>query len=243
MDCPFNVRVISPLPCSVLCHDYKLGKISLKLFEFHLPHLQTSSLDIKVGWLEIAAGMPALNEWPEIFSAFLPRCLCMRERMELLKRLVDKNSPESKVNTGRFSFTSRDFLSRRFSKQEYVQREELLMAKRSMKSLLHLLLIFGNLTWIVAISGIDKLIQSHVKVSVQKECSFFERISPILKEPKKATQQAAQKTLLLSVDQLLQAISWPRIFRSGRVMTVPYHGGGRSKKINAWYLNTHMVYL
>jgi hypothetical protein len=24
---------------------------------------------------------------------------------------------------------------------------------------------------------------------------------------------------------------------------VPYHGGGRSKKINAWYLNTHMVYL
>jgi hypothetical protein len=24
---------------------------------------------------------------------------------------------------------------------------------------------------------------------------------------------------------------------------VPYHGGGRSKKINAWYLNTLMVYL
>ncbi len=23
---------------------------------------------------------------------------------------------------------------------------------------------------------------------------------------------------------------------------VPYHRGGRSKKINAWYLNTHMVY-
>jgi hypothetical protein len=23
---------------------------------------------------------------------------------------------------------------------------------------------------------------------------------------------------------------------------VPYHGGGRSKKINAWYLNTHMVF-
>jgi hypothetical protein len=29
--------------------------------------------------------------------------------------------------------------------------------------------------------------------------------------------------------------------QSNRV--VPYHGGGRSKKINAWYLNTHMVYL
>ncbi len=27
------------------------------------------------------------------------------------------------------------------------------------------------------------------------------------------------------------------------VVTVPYHGGGRSKKINAWYLNTLMVYL
>jgi hypothetical protein len=24
---------------------------------------------------------------------------------------------------------------------------------------------------------------------------------------------------------------------------VPYHGGGRIKKINAWYLNTLMVYL
>jgi hypothetical protein len=45
---------------------------SLKLLEFHLPHLQTSSLDISVGWLEIAAGMPARNEWPEIFSEFFP---------------------------------------------------------------------------------------------------------------------------------------------------------------------------
>jgi hypothetical protein len=27
------------------------------------------------------------------------------------------------------------------------------------------------------------------------------------------------------------------------MVTVPYHGGGRSKKINAWYLNTLMVYL
>ncbi len=27
------------------------------------------------------------------------------------------------------------------------------------------------------------------------------------------------------------------------IVVVPYHGGGRSKKINAWYLNTHMVYL
>ncbi len=93
------------------------------------------------------------------------------------------------------------------------------MAKRSMKSLLHLLLLFGNLTWMVAVSGTEKFIQFQVKVSVQKEFSFLERISPNLKEPKKATQQAAQKTLLLSVDQLLLAISWPRIFRSGRVMT------------------------
>ncbi len=139
--------------------------------------------------------------------------------MELLKRLVERNKPESKVNTGRFSLTSRDFLSRRFSKQVYGQRGESFMANRSIKSLLPLLLIFGNLTCTVAISGIDKLMQSHVSVSEQKMKSFFERISPILNEPKKATQQAAQKTLLLSVDQLLQAISWPRIFRRGRVIT------------------------
>ncbi len=28
-----------------------------------------------------------------------------------------------------------------------------------------------------------------------------------------------------------------------KILCVPYHGGGRSKKINAWYLNTLMVYL
>jgi hypothetical protein len=33
------------------------------------------------------------------------------------------------------------------------------------------------------------------------------------------------------------------IEKKGKTFTVPYHGGGRSKKINAWYLNTHMVYL
>jgi hypothetical protein len=27
------------------------------------------------------------------------------------------------------------------------------------------------------------------------------------------------------------------------ILIVPYHGGGRSKKINAWYLNTLMVFL
>jgi hypothetical protein len=37
------------------------------------------------GWLEIAAGIPARNEWPEMFSEFFPRCLCMRSRMVLLK--------------------------------------------------------------------------------------------------------------------------------------------------------------
>jgi hypothetical protein len=93
------------------------------------------------------------------------------------------------------------------------------MAKRSMKSLLFLLLLLGNLTWMVAMSGTERLTQPQVKVSVLYEFSFFERISPILNDPKNATQQAAQKTLLLSVDQLLVAISWPRILRSGRVMT------------------------
>ncbi len=88
-----------------------------------------------------------------------------------------------------------------------------------MKSLVFLPLLFGNLTWMVAVYGTERLTQSQVRVSVLYEFSLSERISPILKEPKKATQHAAQKTLLLSVDQLLVAISCPRIFRSGRVMT------------------------
>jgi hypothetical protein len=32
-------------------------------------------------------------------------------------------------------------------------------------------------------------------------------------------------------------------FKFGPVRLVPDHDGGRRKKINAWFLNTHMVYL
>ncbi len=33
------------------------------------------------------------------------------------------------------------------------------------------------------------------------------------------------------------------IFYNYTVVVVPDHDGGRRKKINAWFLNTHMVYL
>jgi hypothetical protein len=45
------------------------------------------------------------------------------------------------------------------------------------------------------------------------------RISPSRNEPKKAMQQAAHTTILLSLAQLLSAISWPKIFRRGKVIT------------------------
>jgi hypothetical protein len=55
-------------------------------------------------------------------------------------------------------------------------------------------LFFVNFTWF--------------QVSVSGSCSSdFGRISPKRKEPKNATQHAAQKTDLLSWDQLLIAIS------------------------------------
>lgn len=71
----------------------------------------------------------------------------------------------------------------------------------------------------VAKSLPEKLTWFQVNVSVLNEDSELERISPILKEPKKARQQAAQKTFLLSVFQLLVAISCPINFKRGRVMT------------------------
>ncbi len=39
-------------------------------------------------------------------------------------------------------------------------------------------------------------------------------------------------------------INWAVLTGNGNMLSVPYrHRGGRIKKINAWYLNTHMVYL
>jgi hypothetical protein len=45
----------------------------------------------------------------------------------------------------------------------------------------------------------------------------------------------------MKFEQIRKIISYRIIMEH---ITVPYrHGGGRMKKINAWYLNTHMVYL
>ena len=64
----------------------------------------------------------------------------------------------------------------------------------------------------------EKFILSHVRWSALKQFSEDIRISPIRKEPKNARQQAVQKILLLSWDHELIAISWPKIFSSGRVI-------------------------
>ncbi len=38
--------------------------------------------------------------------------------------------------------------------------------------------------------------------------------------------------------------TWPLLNSPRGIVSVPYrHRGGRIQKINAWYLNTHMVYL
>jgi hypothetical protein len=58
-----------------------------------------------------------------------------------------------------------------------------------------------------------------VRVSVLNLFSFGAKSSPILKDPKNATQHADHNTLLLFSDHVQFAISCPRIFKRGRVMT------------------------
>ncbi len=60
-----------------------------------------------------------------------------------------------------------------------------------------------------------KFMHFQVKFSVEKEFASEHRISPILKEPKNAKQQAHQNTFLLVGDQFDFAISWPRSFSKG----------------------------
>ncbi len=59
----------------------------------------------------------------------------------------------------------------------------------------------------------------HVSVFSGSDWSDFGRISPKWNEPKKATQQADQNTVLLSWDHFFVAISWPIIFSKGNDTT------------------------
>jgi hypothetical protein len=76
----------------------------------------------------------------------------------------------------------------------------------------------GNLMFITADFLLVNFIWLHVSVS-SWVWSDFRRILPKRNEPKKATQQADQNTVLLSWDQLLVAISWPIIFSKGNDIT------------------------
>jgi hypothetical protein len=55
-------------------------------------------------------------------------------------------------------------------------------------------------------------------------------------------QKTAKKLWLMGLPIPFSKCTKYTFFTKGRV-PVPYHGGGRRKYINAWYLNTHMVYL
>lgn len=81
-----------------------------------------------------------------------------------------------------------------------------------------LLLDFGKLMFIRA-ESVFRLILFQVKVSGENLFLLGANNSPSLKEPKKAVVHTHQKTLFLSKDQLHLAISWPRILRSGSVIT------------------------
>ncbi len=61
--------------------------------------------------------------------------------------------------------------------------------------------------------------QFHVKVSMWKVNSLSDNSSPIRKDPKKATQHAVQKTLLLVIDQFVSAIAWSINFNRRKVIT------------------------
>ncbi len=89
-----------------------------KLADDHRPHLQTSSLDNRSGWLAMAAGMAALNEWPEMLLTFDPKCGCRRFLKVLLNTLEERKLVAEKENTRRFCNTAEGFASWRLFRQE-----------------------------------------------------------------------------------------------------------------------------
>jgi hypothetical protein len=89
------------LKISLLAEIFSLVYV-VKQSELHLPHLQTSSFDNRDGWLAMAEGMPALNEWPEKLRAVTPRCLNKRFLIVRLNVFCERYKPELKVKTGRF---------------------------------------------------------------------------------------------------------------------------------------------
>ncbi len=86
------------------------------------------------------------------------------------------------------------------------------ISKMSMKSPCGLLTFFGKRMLITAEFLLVKVTLSQVRVSKLYGGRPQGRISLMRKDPKKATQHAAQNNVLLSFSQELNAISWPAIF-------------------------------
>jgi hypothetical protein len=72
--------------------------------------------------------------------------------------------------------------------------------------------------------------------------------------PRNMKKSENHYTLMYSIEQafcnteMLQPEEIPsrydaKIIFMRHIIIVPYHGGGRSKKINAWYLNTHTWFI
>jgi hypothetical protein len=82
----------------------------------------------------MAEGIPALNEWPEIIFAFVPKWLDSSKRIVFVNLSVVKNVPLSKVNTGRFFSTKEFFAFLKFQRQEKGHKFLFSILKMSMKS-------------------------------------------------------------------------------------------------------------
>ncbi len=91
-----------------------------------------------------AEGMPALNEWPEIILAFVPKWFVSSKRIVFVNLSVVKNVPLSNVNTGKFFFTNEFFAFLKFQRQEKGQKFSFSILKMSMKSPDENLFIFGR---------------------------------------------------------------------------------------------------
>ncbi len=105
-----------------------------------------------------------------------------------------------------------------FDKADNGQKLQSPILKMSTKSPCGFLIAFGNRMLMIAEPESEKWTRSQVRFS----CGLFfssGRISPNQKEPKKATQQAAHTTVLLSFVHSLFAILWPKIFKSEKVIT------------------------
>jgi hypothetical protein len=173
--------------------------------------------DARLGELASADGIAARNEWPEKFFADSPIWRSNSDTTVEVKTLGLRFLPLANWKTGRSFLISSGLLTANDFREEQGQNVLFFISKRSTKSPEIFRITLGKRMFITTDPMSVNLIWLHVRFSML--FSDLGRISPSLKEPKKTMQHAAQKTSLLSFDQLLNAISWPMIFNNGKDMT------------------------